>query len=119
MTKTTSFFYFLFVALLFLSVLCLNGCAAKTAHPLLEMDTASMNDAALLRHYFDLDSAIASCEGSSAGDTTVSVGTGGGSGGAWGGISIGKIVGGGCDSSALRERKVDVRLQLRDRDLEP
>lgn len=106
-----------FLALLALPLL-LAACAAGP-HPLLESDPAAMSDASLLRYYYDLDEAIDQCEHSTQGDTNVSIGTGAGSGGTWGGITIGRTVGDGCDSTDLRERRVQTRVLLNERGIEP
>jgi hypothetical protein len=101
-------------------LLALAAASCATApHPLLEADPSAMNDVTLLRYYYDLGEAIDQCEQSSQGDTTVSVGTGAGSGGTWGGVSIGRTIGQGCDSSELRQKRTETRVLLNERGIEP
>lgn len=105
-------------AILLAAALLLAACAAGP-HPLLRAEPAGMNDAALLRYYYDLGEAIEECERSTQGDTTVSVGTGTGTGGTWGTVVVGQTVGQGCDSTALRRRRAEVRTQLSGRGISP
>lgn len=92
-----------------------------TQEELLSKDYTKMTDDELLRYYYQLEDEIDKCENS---DTGASVGIGGGrgwgSGGGFGGVGVGVSKGiGGCDAEELRQRRVDVRLALKKRGLNP
>ncbi|MBW1815154.1 MAG: hypothetical protein JRJ39_16315 [Deltaproteobacteria bacterium] len=72
-------------------------------------------------YYYQLEDEIAKCENKSSGG---SIGIGGGRGwgsrGGFGGVGVGASKGiGGCDSDDLRTRRIDVRLALKKRGLNP
>jgi len=77
-----------------------------------------MSDDELLEYYYKLDEEIAKCEKRSA-ESSVGVATGIGSGSIFG-IGIGIPVNtSDCNSDELRERRVEVRLMLKKRGLNP
>ncbi|MGE4551768.1 MAG: hypothetical protein AB7D57_01570 [Desulfovibrionaceae bacterium] len=101
-----------------LAVLGLAACAAGQPHPLLQREPAAMSDADLLRYYYELGEAVAACEADD--DPRVGFGLGAGTGGGGVGITVtNPMGGGGCDADALRQRRVDVQLLLRQRGVEP
>lgn len=103
-----------------LAAALLSGCVAAQSHPLLEYDPVKMTDVGIVRYYYDLGEAIDACEGSSQGDTTVSVGGGASTGGgSVFGVSVGQPVGQGCNSDSLRQRRVDTVIEMRRRNIQP
>ena len=95
-----------------------GGCAT-TPHPLLQEDHRAMSDPGILRYYYDLEAAIAECEGNGPDGPTVGVGGTTGSYGSGVGVGVGLPLGTGCDSSALRQRQAEVRAALHQRGLQP
>ena len=111
----------IFLAITLLLVpLFLFSCSG-TQKELLSKDHTKMSDDELLKYYYQLEDEIAKCEHKSSGG---SIGIGGGRGwgsrGGFGGVGVGASKGiGGCDSDDLRERRIDVRLALKKRGLNP
>ncbi|MFW6324509.1 MAG: hypothetical protein ACOC0U_05535 [Desulfovibrionales bacterium] len=100
---------------LFLLLLAL-GCAAGDRE-LLQKDHTAMNDEQLLDHYFQIVEQIEECE-SEPDRGGVGVGTRIGSGGFGFGMGISTGIGlHGCDLKALREQRIEVRKELRERGL--
>ncbi len=95
------------------------GCAAAKPHPLLKENPQAMSDAGILRYYYDLDAAIADCEGQGSSSPRVGVGGTTGSYGSGVGVAVGLPLGSSCDSSALRQRQAEVGLELYKRGLQP
>jgi len=109
-----------FIATLLLVPLFLLSCSG-TQEELLSKDYTKMTDDELLKYFYQIEDEIAKCENHSSG---ASVGVGGGHGwghhGGFGGVGVGVSKGiGGCDSEDLRARRVDVRLELKKRGLNP
>lgn len=107
------------IILCIFATILLAACATSGPHPLLQHDYTKMTDVGILRYYYDLGEAIDECNGSKQGDTTVSVGGGAGSGGSIFGVALGQQVGDGCDAAPLRDRRTDVRLEMRKRGINP
>ncbi len=105
---------------IFLIPLFLLSCSS-TREELLSKDYTKMSDDELLKYYYQVEDEIAKCENRSSG---ASVGIGGGrgwgSGGGFGGVGVGvsKDVGG-CNADDLRTRRIDLRLALKKRGLNP
>jgi len=108
------------IALLFIIPGMLLSCAG-TQEELLSKDYTKMSDDELLKYYYQLEDEIAKCENKSSGASVrVGGGHGWGSHGGFGGVGVGVSKGiGGCDSEDLRNRRVDVRLALKKRGLNP
>lgn len=108
------------VTILLLLPLFLFSCAS-THEELLSQDYTKMSNDELLRHYYELEDEIAKCEHrSSGGSVGVGGGRGWGHGGGFGGVGVGVSKGiGGCDADDLRDRRIDVRLALKKRGLNP
>lgn len=108
------------IALCLVATGLLAGCAAREPHPLLQYEPVKMTDVGLVRYYYDLGEAIDACEGSSQGDSTVSVGGGASTGGGGiFGVSVGQPVSKGCNSDPLRKQRVDTAIEMRRRGLQP
>jgi len=108
------------VIIILLVPLFLLSCAGRHEE-LLSKDYTEMSNDELLRYYYELEDEIAKCEHSSSG---ASVGVGGGRGwghrGGYGGVGVGVSKGvGGCDAEDLRARRIDVRMALKKRGLNP
>jgi len=98
------------------ALLLVAGCAG-TGNDILDQDTGSMSDEALLKYYYQLEEEIAKCERQSD-RASIGIGTGFGRRGiGFGfGLSQGMV---NCNADELGERRVDVRLQLKKRDITP
>ncbi|MCJ7773183.1 MAG: hypothetical protein MUP22_08635 [Desulfobacterales bacterium] len=108
------------IIVMFLLPLFMLSCSG-TQEELLGKDYTKMSDDELLKYYYQIEDEIAKCENKSSG---ASVGIGGGrgwgSGGGFGGVGVGVSKGvGGCESDDLRNRRIDVRLALKKRGLNP
>ncbi len=110
---------FLVISILLLPVFLLS--CSGTQEELLSKDHTKMSDDDLLRYYYQLEDEIAKCENkSSGGSVGLGGGRGWGRGGGFGGVGVGVSKGiGGCDSDDLRTRRIDVRLALKKRGLNP
>jgi len=101
---------------IFFALILAAGCAG-TGNNILDQDPTGMSDEDLLKYYYQLEEEIAKCERQS-NRASVGIGTGFGMGGA--GIGFGVRQGiARCNADELRERRVDVRLQLKNRNLNP
>jgi hypothetical protein len=108
------------IIIIFLVPFSILSCSNRIDE-LLNMDYTKMSNDDLLRYYYQLDDEISKCENKSSGG---SIGVGGGRGwgsrGGFGGVGVGASKGiGGCDSDDLRTRRIDVRLALKKRGLNP
>lgn len=99
-----------------LVVFFILGCAGSQAN-ILERNYKEMSDEELLRYYYELDEEIAKCEQENRG-TRVGVGTGVGGPHVGVGVGVSRDISR-CDSEKLRERRVDVRMELKKRGLNP
>jgi hypothetical protein len=106
--------YFMIGGLLL--VCALLACATADSE-LLARDYTQLSDEDLLRYYYDLDEEIARCERQA---DRASVGVGTGVFGRGVGFGVGYRQGvATCDSQALRQRRIDVRMALKRRGLNP
>ena len=110
---------FLITAILIVPFFLLS-CSGKREE-LLSKDYTKMSDDELLKYYYQLEDEITKCEHRSSGSSVgIGGGRGWGSGGGFGGVGVGVSKGiGGCDADDLRERRIDVRLALKKRGLNP
>lgn len=92
------------------------GCAGKSKE-LLEKNYMQMSNDELLTYYYELSDEITECVNES-NRASVGVGTGFGLSrlGVWLGLSRGIPT---CNPASLRQRRVDVRLELQHRGLNP
>ncbi len=97
-------------------LLLLIGCAGNR-NDILDQDPTGMSDEALLTYYYQLDEEIAKCARQTD-RSAVGIGTGFGGQGIGFGFGISQGIGN-CDADELRQRRVDVRLQLQKRGLTP
>lgn len=99
-------------------ILALLVCAcANQQKVLLEKDYTVMTDEELLRYYYELDDEINRCLNEWSG-ASVGVGTGFGLSrlGVWLGLSKGIPA---CNPDRLRQRRIDVRIEMQRRGLNP
>ncbi len=99
-----------------LLVLLMCGCAGRQKE-LLSQDYTAMANNELLRYYYELSDEINRCVNES-NRTSVGVGTGYGISrlGVWLGLSRGIPS---CNPEQLRQRRIDVRIELQHRGLNP
>ena len=100
-----------------LVIIIVGGCVA-TGQDILTRDYSKMSDEELLRYYYELEEEIDKCEHRSTG-TAIGFGTGFGIGRRAGmgfGVNHGVYE---CDSTHLRDRRIEVRLALKKRGLNP
>lgn len=99
-----------------LIVLFICGCAGRQKE-LLNQDYTVMNNDELLRYYYELSDEINRCVNES-NRASVGVGTGYGISrlGVWLGLSRGIST---CNPDQLRQRRIDVRIELQRRGLTP
>jgi hypothetical protein len=102
--------------ILFPALFLIIGCAG-TGNDILDQDPTAMTDEALLTYYYQLEEEIAKCERQS-NRPSVGIGTGFGGQGIGFGFGISQGIGN-CNADELRQRRVDVRLQLQKRGLTP
>jgi hypothetical protein len=110
--------------LLFCLCLCLllAACGKTARDQLLDENYKSMTDTGIVRYYYDLDDAIEACEYRSRQDSGLGVSVGGGwwSGGGGGmGLGVTRDASDHCDSTTLRQRRTDVRLEMDRRGVKP
>jgi len=98
------------------ALLMVSGCAG-TGTGILDRDFTGMSDEELLKYYYQLEEEIAECERQSD-RASVGIGTGFGRRGIGFGFGISRDIAD-CNADALRERRVDVRLQLKKRGINP
>ena len=105
------------IIIIFLLPLFMLSCSGAQKE-LLSKDHTTMSDDELLRYYLQLNDEIEKCENRGRGS---SVGIGGSRGwGGHGGVGVGVSKGiGGCNSDNLRTRRIDVRLALKKRGINP
>lgn len=103
----------LFVAALLLSF----GCAGGKTKEMIAEDYQKMSNDDLLRYYYRLNDEIDSQEKSSSGPS-FGIGIGGIGRGVGGGVGVGGG-GGGTTADELRARRVDVKMELKKRNLTP
>ena len=93
------------------------SCASQ-GEDLLARDHTRMSDDELLKYYYQIEDGIAKCERPSSG-ASIGFGTGVGVGRRSAlGVGVSKGVGG-CNSDQLRERRIDVRMALKKRGINP
>ncbi|MBW1866594.1 MAG: hypothetical protein JRE58_02720 [Deltaproteobacteria bacterium] len=100
-----------------LSALFLASGCAGTGNNILDQDSSSMSDEELLKYYYQLEEEIAKCERQSD-RASIGIGTGFGRRGIGFGLGVSQGIAN-CNADELRERRVDVRLQLKKRDVNP
>ena len=106
------------IALLLLilaALILVSGCANKTKE-LLAVNYQEMSDNDLLRYFYQLNDEIDRVEKQSG--PRVGIGIGGFGGHAGGGIGLSTGTGG-SNAEELRRRRIDVRLAMKERGLEP
>jgi hypothetical protein len=103
--------------------LLLAACAKPARDQLLEENYKAMTDTGLVRYFYDLDDAIEACEYRSRpdnGGVGMSVGGGWWSGGGAGlGLGVTRDSQDHCDSTELRQRRTDVRMEMDRRGVKP
>lgn len=107
---------------LLLAAVSLAGCAKPARDILLEQDYQRMTDTGIIRYFYDLDEAISACDARDRPDSSVSVGVGTGvwTGGGGFGVGVNQLpANSSCDSTQLRQRRTDVRLEMERRGIKP
>lgn len=110
------------LCLLLAAAAFLAGCAKPARDILLEQDYHRMTDTGIIRYFYDLDEAISACDARDRPDSSVSVGVGTGvwTGGGGFGVGVSQFpANSNCDSTQLRQRRTDVRLEMEQRGIKP
>jgi hypothetical protein len=105
------------IILILAGLLMLTACAGR-GEQLLRQDYMVMTDDELLKYFYAIDEEVVGCQ-AAAGRTAVGVGTGYGTGGFRLGVGIQQRLATGCDLDALRQRRGEVRFELKKRGLSP
>lgn len=98
-----------------LALLVLSACASKSTEILAE-DYGKMNDEQILEYFYRLNDEIEKQEKSSG--PSFGIGIGGGGRGLGGGVGVG-TGGTGYTAEDLRKRRVEVRMELKRRNITP
>ncbi|MBN1637164.1 MAG: hypothetical protein JW920_11650 [Deltaproteobacteria bacterium] len=99
-----------------LLALLICGCAGHSKE-LLSRDHSQMTDDEILTYFYELSDEIDRCENAS-NKTSVGIGTGLGLG--WLGIGLGLSQGvSACNPDELRQRRIEVRMELQHRGINP
>jgi uncharacterized membrane protein YfcA len=106
---------FITLLLIFAAVVFVLGCAGGSK-ALLDEDYKKMGNENLLRYYYSLNDEIERQEKQSGPQFGIGFGTFGGGVGGGGGVTTG---GSGYTADDLRARRIDVRLELKRRNLTP
>lgn len=105
------------LVLFVVAALFLFGCATGKTKEMMAEDYQKMSNDDLLRYYYRLNDEIDSQEKSSSGPA-FGIGIGGMGRGMGGGVGVGGG-GGGTTADELRARRVDVKMELKKRNLTP